>query len=163
MFCQKCGAELEEGAKFCNNCGAPVDAAGTPAAAPAPAPAPAPKAPEEWETYSAAEDGASYTEKQLKVITMVLAIGSYAFLPIAIIVAIFFKDKNFLKHHANNAIVLAIFCCAAGIIGVIPILGWIVAPVVSVFCIVMMVFCIIAAVKGKCYKMPVIGGIKILK
>ena len=160
MFCQKCGAQLEEGAKFCNNCGAPVDPADKAAEVPAAAPAPAQ---EEWETYSAAEDQASYTEKQLKVITMVLAIGSYAFLPIAIIVAIFFKDKNYLKHHANNAIVLAIFMFAASIIALIPILGWIVAPVVEVFCVVMMVFCIIAAVKGKCYKMPVIGGIKILK
>ena len=97
------------------------------------------------------------------MITLILAIGSYVVLPIAILVAIFFKDKNYLKHHANNAIVLWIFMCAVALIAWIPILGWIAMFVVYGFCTVMMVFCIIAAVKGKCYKMPVIGGIKILK
>ena len=29
MFCQKCGAELKESARFCNKCGAPVNGTGT--------------------------------------------------------------------------------------------------------------------------------------
>ncbi len=42
MFCNKCGATLEQGASFCVGCGAPVanDANSTPAAEPAYTPAP---------------------------------------------------------------------------------------------------------------------------
>ena len=39
MFCENCGKELSAGAKFCEFCGAPVQAEGAPAAAPGPAPA----------------------------------------------------------------------------------------------------------------------------
>ena len=39
MFCENCGKELSPGAKFCEFCGAPVQAEGAPAAAPGPAPA----------------------------------------------------------------------------------------------------------------------------
>ena len=36
MYCEKCGAQLTEGAKFCDNCGAPVILPGSPAEAPGP-------------------------------------------------------------------------------------------------------------------------------
>ena len=36
MYCEKCGAQLTEGAKFCDNCGAPVVLPGSPAEAPGP-------------------------------------------------------------------------------------------------------------------------------
>ena len=39
MFCENCGKELSAGAKFCEFCGAPVQAENAPAAAPGPAPA----------------------------------------------------------------------------------------------------------------------------
>jgi len=45
--CEKCGAELREGAAYCSKCGAPVtprQAAAAPAPTPAPVPAPAPAA-----------------------------------------------------------------------------------------------------------------------
>ncbi len=35
MFCTKCGAKIEDGAKFCTSCGQPTEAAPAPAAAPA--------------------------------------------------------------------------------------------------------------------------------
>ena len=36
MYCEKCGAQLTEGAKFCDNCGAPVILPGSPAESPGP-------------------------------------------------------------------------------------------------------------------------------
>ena len=44
MKCPKCGKEVADGSKFCDACGAPMEAAPTPAADPAPAPAPQPAA-----------------------------------------------------------------------------------------------------------------------
>ncbi len=41
MFCEKCGAQVDNDSKFCLNCGTPV----TPEPEPAPAPAPAPASP----------------------------------------------------------------------------------------------------------------------
>ncbi|OGO07941.1 MAG: hypothetical protein A2Y92_04210 [Chloroflexi bacterium RBG_13_57_8] len=45
MFCAKCGAPLEEGAKFCPKCGTPVAATGAPPAAVAPGATAPPTAP----------------------------------------------------------------------------------------------------------------------
>ena len=57
MFCSKCGAQIEDGTKFCPKCGQPAETATAPesatapasepvsAPAPAPAPAAAPKKP----------------------------------------------------------------------------------------------------------------------
>ena len=42
MFCTKCGAQLEDGAKFCTFCGAPVRASGQAAVPPVPEPQPVP-------------------------------------------------------------------------------------------------------------------------
>ncbi|MCR4686543.1 MAG: zinc ribbon domain-containing protein [Lachnospiraceae bacterium] len=42
MKCPKCGKEVADGSKFCDACGAPMEAAPAPAAEPAPAPAPPP-------------------------------------------------------------------------------------------------------------------------
>lgn len=44
MFCTKCGAQIEDGAKFCTSCGQPVEEAAAPAQAPA-APEAVPAAP----------------------------------------------------------------------------------------------------------------------
>ena len=59
MFCTKCGAELEDGAKFCTNCGAQTVFAKAP-------PAPAPAAPEAAapETPAAAPQANSWQQPQ---------------------------------------------------------------------------------------------------
>ena len=42
MFCSKCGAQIEDGTKFCPKCGQPAETATAPESASEPAPAPAP-------------------------------------------------------------------------------------------------------------------------
>ena len=162
MFCNKCGAQIEDGAKFCPVCGAPVEAQApqvNPGTAIQEAASPVPD-----EVYYAADDEMQgFTSLQTRALVRILAIGAYVFLPLIILNAIFMKDKKYIMHHTNNALVLTIFIVGASIIFVIPILGWIVGGVVSVFCTVMMILSIIAAAKGRTYTMKILGKIRILK
>ena len=68
-----------------------------------------------------------------------------------------------VKFHVNQGIVLCLLEVAIGIISVIPIIGWIIGFVGSIFCLVLAIMGIIAASKGEQKELPLIGKIKILK
>ena len=166
MFCNKCGAELEEGAKFCNVCGAPVEqvAEETKAAAEEAAQEAAPAPVDESANWTAAEDEETgFTKKQVTALIRTLSIGSYLFVGLLVIAIIFFRDKKYVTHHVNNALVLAIFLAGASLISAIPYFGWVVGPIILIYLAVMEVLCIVKAAQGKTFKMPILGGIRILK
>lgn len=75
------------------------------------------------------------------------------------------KKSPFAMFHANQQLVLFLAAIAVNVIGgIIPFLGWfIILPLGSIFLIVIAIMGIINAVKGEMKKLPLIGGIQILK
>lgn len=132
-FCSKCGAPLAEDAKFCTVCGAPVEASPvTEAIVVEPVPDPQP------------------LEKKL------IAIFSYVDIFMIIYVIACRRDDEFLVHHANQALVSAIFALGFAFIFFV---GWILEIPLLVFIILNMV----AAGNSRFKKLPILGGIRIIK
>jgi uncharacterized membrane protein len=75
------------------------------------------------------------------------------------------KNSPFAKFHANQQLVLLIAAVVINIVGgVIPFLGWfIILPLGCIFLLVVAIMGIISASKGEMKKLPLIGGIEILK
>ena len=132
-FCSKCGAPLAEDAKFCTVCGAPVEESPvTEAIVVEPVPDPQP------------------LEKKL------IAIFSYVDIFMIIYVIACRRDDEFLVHHANQALVAAIFALGFALIFFV---GWILEIPLIVFIILNMV----AAGNSRFKKLPILGGIRIIK
>ena len=77
-----------------------------------------------------------------------------------------YKNERFVKHHAVQAIGLwlagVVFSVGATIVGVIPIIGWIIALLIGLASIGLFVLAIMGAIKafqGEMWEMPVLYGI----
>ena len=75
------------------------------------------------------------------------------------------KNSAFAKFHANQQLVLLIAWVVVNVVGgIIPFLGWfIILPFGTIFLLVLAIMGIIAAAKGEMKKLPLIGGIEIIK
>ena len=75
------------------------------------------------------------------------------------------KHSQFAKFHANQQLLLLLAGIAINIVGsIIPFLGWfIILPFGSIALIVLAIMGIISAAKGEMKKLPVIGGIELIK
>jgi len=75
------------------------------------------------------------------------------------------KNSPFAKFHSNQQLDLLLFAIAVNVIGgIIPILGWfIILPFGSIALIILAIMGIINASKGEMKKLPVIGGIELIK
>jgi uncharacterized membrane protein len=91
------------------------------------------------------------------------AAGALAY--ITIIPAIIFLvvepyNRNpFIKFHAWQSIFLGICGFALGIIGIIPILGWIILLLGMLALFVAWIMCVMKALKGEKFKLPFIGDL----
>ena len=106
------------------------------------------------------------------------AMGILAYIGPLVLVPIFgAKESKFARFHANQGLVLLIANVALSILGTILglitwvlIFGWLswipslllVWPF-QIFCVVLCVLGIVAAAKGQCKELPIVGKIKILK
>lgn len=73
------------------------------------------------------------------------------------------KDDPFVKFHVNQGLTLFLFGVALGVVAVIPIIGWIVSIVGSIFSFVCFILGIVNACKGEMKPLPLIGKIQLLK
>ena len=75
------------------------------------------------------------------------------------------KNSPFAKFHANQQLILLLAAIAVNVVGgIIPFLGWfIILPFGSIALIVLAIMGIINAAKGEMKKLPVVGGIEIIK
>jgi uncharacterized membrane protein len=74
------------------------------------------------------------------------------------------KDSRFAMYHANQGLVLLILSIACNIVlGVIPIIGWILLPLANLATLVFAILGIVAAANGQLKPLPLIGGITIIK
>lgn len=74
------------------------------------------------------------------------------------------KDDEFAMYHANQGLLLLIFGWGGSfILGMIPILGWLLLLVFPLVTFVFFVIGVMNALKSEKKPLPIIGGITILK
>ena len=73
------------------------------------------------------------------------------------------KNNAYLKHYANQALLMLIAYVVASFVNIIPILGQIVSLVASIFLFVCFILLLIGAINGQPTKAPLFGTIVILK
>jgi uncharacterized membrane protein len=89
------------------------------------------------------------------------AAGAIAY--ITIIPAIIFlivapyNTKPFVKFHAFQCLGLAVVGFCLGIIGIIPILGWLILILGMICLFIAWILCILKASQGGAFKLPIIG------
>lgn len=74
---------------------------------------------------------------------------------IGLLIALIFGDREGAKFHLNQAIVIWL----AGLLGGIPLVGWI----WGIFCFVCAIIGLIGAINGEEKEVPLLGKIKLLK
>ena len=154
-FCTKCGKQLEDGAKFCPDCGAGADGSTQNQSQGF-------NVNETIQNFNnTADSTADYSAADIengKGLSVVAYIG------ILVLIPIFLANNNeFIRFHANQGLVLLIAGIAVNVVACIPLVGWIVGLVGGIFCFVAMIIGIVNAVGGKAKELPLIGKLRILK
>ncbi len=73
-------------------------------------------------------------------------------------------DSKFGRFHANQGLLLLILGIAGSfILGIIPIIGWILLPVFTILVLVLAIIGLINGFGGKAKELPVIGKFRLLK
>ncbi len=73
-------------------------------------------------------------------------------------------DSPFGRFHANQGLLLLILGIAGSfILGAIPIIGWILLPVLSIFVFVLGIMGLVNGLNGKAKELPLIGKFRIIK
>lgn len=139
MICPSCNQETASGATFCNHCGANLSASGTGGAAVAAVPV---------QTKGLSDNAAG-------------AIAYLTFIPaILFLVLEPYNRSAYVRFHSFQCIFLTIAAIVAHlIVGFIPVVGWMIAPLVSLFFLVVWIITILKASKGEWFKLPGIGKI----
>lgn len=163
-FCGKCGAQLNDGAKFCPSCGAPTGSEQA-----------------QQQTYQQPQQGYQPQQQAYAPVQSDAqqnkVMGILAYLSWLVIVPLLAaKESPFARYHTNQDLVLAIVEIAwwilsailtaiataaysLGFLAVIGVISWILGIVFLVFSILG----IVNAAKGEMKPLPIIGGMKILK
>lgn len=158
-YCSKCSTTLEDGLKFCPACGEAVIAK--------------PAAPT-VDTASSNEDAVGEKLKQLNNTkdetegfdkadiekNKIMAVLAYIVFLIPLIAA---KESPFARFHTNQGLLLVIAVVILSVIAAIPVIGWIIAPVIGIAVTVLAVIGILNALNGKAKELPLIGKFRILK
>ncbi|UJF35877.1 DUF4870 domain-containing protein [Paenibacillus hexagrammi] len=91
----------------------------------------------------------------------VMAIVAYILFFVPLLAA---RESKFAMYHANQGLTLFIVCVAANfILGIIPIIGWILLPIANLIIFVLAILGIVAAAQGQAKPLPIIGSFTLLK
>ena len=67
------------------------------------------------------------------------------------------KDSKYAQFHGKQGLILFIVEIIAFVIGIIPILGWLIGFIFIICCIILSIIGIIKSLSGEYWKMPVLG------
>ncbi len=154
-FCTKCGAEIEDGAKFCALCGEATGAKTT-------ADSVAETVKDKFNEFNNTADTTNEYDPADIENNKVMAVLAY--FGILVLIPIFAaKESKFARFHANQGLVLWLAGIILGVIGVIPIIGTIISIVGSIATFVLFILGIINSATGKAKELPIIGKISLIK
>lgn len=152
LTCKQCGTQVEDGVMNCTNCGAPIE---SPVQQNQPV-----DLSEKFNEFNNTADTTSEYDAQDIEKNKVMAVLAYILFFIPLLAA---KDSKFARFHTNQGLVLFLGGIIASVVAVIPVIGWIIAPIASLVITVLAVIGIINALNGRAKELPVIGKFKILK
>lgn len=89
----------------------------------------------------------------------IIAALAYLIFFLPLIVA---KDSAFGKFHANQGLILLLAFLIVNFLYIIPILGWIIAPLISIALTIIGILGAVNAYKGKAEELPVIGQFNLI-
>lgn len=74
------------------------------------------------------------------------------------------KESPFAQYHARQGLNLFLLALASNIVlGILPIIGWLLLPIANLAVLALMIIGILAAVNGQMKPLPLIGKYEILK
>ena len=168
-FCGNCGTKVEDGKKFCPECGAVMEAQQIPRRQAKPQTqaqqqhqsAPPQKAQPAPNTKSGADYTAQFDPTDIEANKM-MALLSYIIFFIPLLAA---RESRYAMFHANQGLILFLAGIVVSIAGsIIPILGWfVILPVGCIIVAVLGIMGIINAWKGVAKDLPIIGKMRIIK
>ena len=178
-FCGNCGTKVEDGKKFCPECGAPMEAA--PQQQPQQQPQQAPQQqvppvqqfaqqpnaqqPAPGQAGGKTKGGMDYTAQfdpaDIEANKVMAFLGYILFL-IPMLAA---KESRFAQFHANQGLILLLAGIIVGTAGsIIPVLGWfLILPIGCVAVAILGIIGILNALGGKAKDLPLIGKYRLLK
>ena len=70
------------------------------------------------------------------------------------------KDSSFVRFHAMQSTIVSVgFLALQMALGFIPILGWMLMPLVGLAALILWLFLMVKAFQGERYKLPIVGDI----
>ncbi|MBP3696889.1 MAG: zinc ribbon domain-containing protein [Clostridia bacterium] len=152
LTCKQCGTQVEDGVMNCTNCGTSIEA-------PVQQNQPFDLSEKFNELNNTADTTSEYDAQDIEK-NKVMALLAYIIFLIPLLAA---KDSKFARFHANQGLVLFLGGIIASVVAVIPVIGWIVAPIAGLVITVLAIIGILNALNGRAKELPVIGKFKILK
>ena len=143
-FCPNCGAQVEDGASKCPNCGTAFAAANTP-------------------VYDVTDHTAEYDPQDISD-NKVFAMSAYLLGVIGIIITMLAAQKSpYAMFHARQSLKISVCCALLIVCMIVPILGWIVAGVGFIVILVISIIQFFSVCNGKAKEAPIISGFGFLK
>ena len=152
LTCKQCGTQVEDGVMNCTNCGASIEA-------PVQQNQPIDLSEKFNEFNNTADTTSEYDAQDIEK-NKVMAVLAYILFFVPLLAA---KDSKFARFHTNQGLVLFLGGIIASVVAVIPVIGWIIAPIAGLVITVLAIIGILNALNGKAKELPVIGKFKILK
>jgi len=165
-FCGKCGTKLDDGVRFCSNCGASTEP-------PREQSAQQNNQGSKFQALNNTPDTTAAFDAQDIQNNKTMAILAY--LSWLVLIPLFAaKDSKFARFHVNQGLVLAIAEIIFGVVygiltSILLLISWRLYFLVTILGLVWLVFLalsiigIVNAVSGKAKELPVIGKFKLLK
>lgn len=133
-YCPHCGAEIADDVRFCPTCGK--------------------------ETVVVVADATPvFDAKDIEDNRMLAMLG---YLTMGVIPMLGARNSAYAMHHTNQALWIFIGSLLCGLVCIIPVLGWIVAAVGSLFLVVCEIIGIVRALKGSGAYLPFVKGLPVI-
>lgn len=158
-FCGNCGSEVGEGVKFCPGCGAGMDGQSSFSGQNSNSVNQSSFSSSVGNLNNTTDSTANFTQEDIAQ-NKVMAVLAYIIFLIPLLAA---KESPFARYHTNQGLILFLAGIAVMVVGVIPIIGWLIALLAPLFITVLAVIGIVNAAGGKAKELPLIGKFQLLK